>query len=287
MFKFPGNLQNSMTMILFQLRGMMYYEFLRHWRRRGLPMTMVLWLFAILLSVRLFNNSSLTAVGTITHQEALLAYLSRTIAILTTIGGISTIFCVLTMGVMAAEIIPIDKQLGVMEWQEALPLETAVYLTGKLLGLWVVVLMGLVGVTAVSTPIVWWLVGDYDISIYLRLWLLILTPITLVVSGITSLLGAGFSSRRWAMFLGITLAIICYAYVLPSFIDLLNSLYTDLILSDCASHPELCELFRQNESAPLPTFGFPFWQIAITGLAALAGSWLAAWGIQRWQERRR
>lgn len=275
-----------MTTTINQLLGMMYYEFVRHWRRRALPMTMALWLFVLFLGLYTFQATSPEIAGLPDDQEAYLISLSHTVAALTTIGGISTIFCVLTMGVMAAEIVPIDKQLGVMEWQEALPVKTAVYLTGKLLGIWLMALIGLLGVTAVSIPMVQWLVGSYDISAYLKLWLLILIPMTLIVSGITSLLGATFSSRRWAMFLGITLSIICYAYVLPSFINFLSTLYSDLILTDCVNQPQICQLFQANAPS-LPSFGYPVGRIALIGLVALVVSWLVAWGWQQWQQQRR
>jgi hypothetical protein len=278
---------------LSQLGGMMWYEVVRHWRRRGLPVTVVLWLVVTLWASRLTNGPASFAAPAEAHAETV-RQISNSIGVLLATSSISVILVVLTLGVLVAETIPLDQQLGVREWHDALPLSPAVYLGGKLLGVWAAVFLGLGAVFLLALPLLRLTIGPFDLGIFSRLWLLALTPAAFIVAGISTLLASLFASRRWAMFLGVVVAMGCYLYLVPGFTNYMQALYVGYLQSEMAAMAQLlCPADPANcPAAQMGEVGLAF-ESSVTlaqtlgwGAVATAISWLVAWGWQQWMEGR-
>ena len=208
-------------------------------------------------------------------------------------GGISSVFATFTLSILAAEIIPIDHRLGVMEWFDALPLGPALYLAGKVLGMWTAVFTGMVGISIISGMAHYLWIGPFDLTAFVRLWLVALIPIALYITGLSALLTSWLHSRRWAVFVGMGLAIVGYIYSMPGFLQMIAYIYTDffqahttaLATQACQIQPESC---GQPLMAPelFPTFvnnmNQRLWQAAgLIGITAVL-----AWAWRKWKGKR-
>ena len=111
--------------------------------------------------------------------------------------------------ILVAATIPKDRQLGVRELLDALPLPPAIYLTGKLLSLWVNLLV-CIGLAALVSGLTWWLVvGPFDVGRFLTIWFLGAAGLSLINAGSSMLLAAGQPDTRRAVLVGIGYAFIC------------------------------------------------------------------------------
>ncbi len=284
---------NQFKLALLQLSGMVRYEFRRNWRRKGLPMMMLVWLVAVVSGTTLFTGPTFFQPSPeLVAGSALIRKVSITLDIMIAGGGISAVFATFTLSIVAAEIIPIDRQLGVMEWFDTLPLGPALYLTGKLLGIWTAVFSGILGIGTLSGIAFWVLIGPYDLIAYGRLWLVALTAIALYMSGLSLLLTSWLHSRRWALFIGLGVAIVGYIYSLPGFLQFFATIYTDFFVKYVATmRAEACQIDPESCGQPLLTPQlFPefmeinqrLWQLAILfGITAVL-----AWGWQKWREHK-
>lgn len=109
---------------------------------------------------------------------------------------------------VVAEMIPKDRQLGVTELLESAPLSLVAYLAGKLLGMWISLLFGLF-LNFLITLVVWrWLLGSVLILPMLETWLFAAGTVLLLNGGLAVLLSAGLRNRRWAVIIGIGVAMI-------------------------------------------------------------------------------
>jgi hypothetical protein len=274
-----------------QLGGMVWYELVRHWRRRGLPVAVLLWLLVTLWANHLLGSPTSFVTPAVASMAAA-QQITNTIRVLFATSSISVILVVLTLGVMVAETIPLDRQLGVREWHNALPLSPTVYLGGKLLGVWTAALLGLVVVFLLSIPLLRLMFGPFDVAVFVKLWLLALTPAAFIVSGISTLLASLFASRRWAMFLGVVVAMSCYLYLVPGFTNYMQELYVTYLQSQitemarllCPAEPTNCPAAQVGDVGLAFETGTTLAQTLGWGVLATAVSWLVAWGRQQWME---
>ncbi len=108
---------------------------------------------------------------------------------------------------VVAEMIPKDRQLGVAELFDSTPLSTGAYLGGKLLGMWLSLLMGML-LNFFLTFVAWrWLLGPVLLLPLLETWLFACGTVLLLNGGLAVFLSAGLRQRRWAVLIGLGVAI--------------------------------------------------------------------------------
>jgi hypothetical protein len=110
---------------------------------------------------------------------------------------------------LVADTIPKDRQLGVSELLDSLPLSLGVYLAGKLFSLWLNLLLSL-GLAALLTGLAWrFLVGPFNLSLFFDLWGVGAAGLLLINAGTSLLLAAGQPTSRRAIFVGGAYTFLC------------------------------------------------------------------------------
>jgi len=191
------------SLIWTQLRGMTVYEFRMHWRRRGLVV--------ITLAIILMLGFSMVILGDSMRQansidpELYRRAVTATI-IFSTWAPIGVSLAII-LPIIVADTIPLDKQYGVRDLLDSIPMVSGVYLIGKLLGVWVSVLVGL-GAVMLLSGIGWWIVGGpYNIISYFEMWIVGVAGIAILNSGLGVLVCATQPNRRSAIL--ISVALVC------------------------------------------------------------------------------
>ena len=286
-----------MKLSLAQLGGMIRYEVRMQWRRGGLLAVLLLlavvlflnalwqWLdFGVIGAESAASRASVSPEGARQRATLAIVYIPWMYAIFPL--SVPWLLLLLTVPPIAAETIPLDRQVGVRELLDSLPLSRGTYLLGKLLGLWTGVLGGLAGVALLFGSSGWLFLGPYDLSEYLLLWKIGVAPMVLFVSSMSALLAAGQPTRRRAMLVGFT----CLLY------GVFTSMTPCLCLRDAVSlaQPAVIEYLNDSyflRTAPVdwfhPTYPPEIVPLAL-GLGALqvALVWLLVWLWMRWREGR-
>jgi ABC-type transport system involved in multi-copper enzyme maturation permease subunit len=257
-----------------QLNGMIRYEILMHWRRRGILMMMILLLVMLVGITLIISNNGVMrnqiqrALQPLDDEARVNTILSINLLLLTMMG-----FSI-TVPLMTAETVPVDHQYQVSDLLNSLPLTRTTYLLGKLLGIWSILGMGLGICFLISALLTWALIGKYDVMSYLLLWLIAVVPITLFTSALGTLLGSTQPSRR-AIILLAPLSIYPYAIVVFT----MNSIWQvmKMLRPDTVAN---VFVFAANTDESDPATMYLF-------LAAnIIFYWLAAWTWRRWREGR-
>lgn len=177
---------------------------------------------------------------------------------------------------MLAETIPLDKQVKVRELLDTTPLARALYLGGKVLGVWAGLIIGLLLVGVLFGLFCQWRYGSYDLLLYMRLWLAVVLPGALIASGFTIILNALTGSRRAAIVIGIVL--IPLAVVMVSSISV--SLFINMV--------QIFDPAASTAALPYDTMMNYFVSEIVNGMAlfalALAVVWVGMWGLLRWRQ---
>ena len=113
------------------------------------------------------------------------------------------VLIVLLLPLTLSELIPLDRQYGVRELLNALPLTANLYLAGKLLSVWPLLFIGLVLAALLSGALAWLQNGPYHVGILASFWITGLLPLALFSSLVAVMLSAGQSSRRRAILTGL------------------------------------------------------------------------------------
>ena len=192
-----------MNITLAQVFAVIRYEILMQWRRRtlivlcGFFLVGLIGLGTMLDPLDLINTSAeIPGVNTET--------LSGTWATLSLILP-GTIVLLLAIMPMLAEIIPLDQQYKVDQLIGATTLTRAAYLIGKLGGVWIGLIVGLI-ISAVALALLSTVrFGALDVWVYARFWSVFVVLPALICSGLVVMLAALMSSRRGAVVLGIAL----------------------------------------------------------------------------------
>lgn len=227
-----------------QLWGMIRYEALLQFRRRGAVAVIVFSLVALILLTLIGGGSTgipgiydetlirldysdetgmtmttQAADGTITTQPAPQEVLdniprwlagadyierTRTFMIFFLIGIGTQVILIALLPVMA-ETIPVDRHLKIRELIDSLPVSRAVYLAGKVLGAWLIMTAGWLLVMLIYAVFYYLRQGSYDVVAYIRLWLVLIIPGGLIMSGLTILLASPLRSRRVSVISGLVL----------------------------------------------------------------------------------
>jgi pimeloyl-ACP methyl ester carboxylesterase/ABC-type transport system involved in multi-copper enzyme maturation permease subunit len=197
--------------ILTQLAGMIRYEFLLQWRRTALPALVVGLIITPILGVFIAQSAfrgyrAALASGTLSLE---VAKADITAAMIPVMWLGASLIAVLMIPLVVADTIPKDRQAGVRELLDSLPLSPGTYLAGKLFSLWLSLLVG-VGLAALIAGVVWWLViGPFKLEIFLDLWLVGVMLLTLINAGLSMLLAAGQPTNRRAILVGGAYVLLC------------------------------------------------------------------------------
>ena len=196
---------------LAQFGAIVRYETIMHWRRRAW-LGMVLGLIAmpiILLLVfgdaaeaqRLWAAASGLPTQTVSELNTITVtmYTAMPLYVIT----------LLMIPVLAAEVIPHDRQVKVRELLDGLPISTGIYLAGKLFGYWLSVAIGSGAAMLIVGVTLYLLKGAFAFGDYISLWVEMILGIGLINSGLSLLLAAGQPTRRRALTIGIVFVVMC------------------------------------------------------------------------------
>lgn len=201
------------TIVLTQLAAMIRYEFLLQWRRVALPALVVGLIITPVLGAFIAQENfrgyrAALATGTLSLEVAKAEITAEMMPMMWV--GISLIV-VMMIPLAVADTVPKDQQTGVRELLDTLPLSPGTYLAGKLLSLWLSLLVS-IGLAAFIAGAVWRLmVGPFQMDIFLDLWFVGAVLLALINAGTSMLLGAGQPTNRRAILVGGAYVLICLA----------------------------------------------------------------------------
>jgi ABC-type transport system involved in multi-copper enzyme maturation permease subunit len=185
-----------------QLAAIARYDMLIQWRRGNLKMILVLLVLAPPVLILLG-----TAPDSAAHQALALATettrptITTDVAVLATFALIPLVLFGLPL--FTAETIPYDRQYGIRDLLDALPMGWGVYLVGKVLAVWVGVLAAL-ALSGLITGVLCTLVyGVLDPKTWVVLWAGGFLIFGLMTSAISILLAVGQPGRRRALLVGL------------------------------------------------------------------------------------
>jgi pimeloyl-ACP methyl ester carboxylesterase len=187
-----------------QLGAMLRYEFLLQWRGAVVPALaaafMVTPMVGAFIELETFRGyQTALAHGTLAPAVARADITARLIPI--TWLGVALI-STLMLPLAAANAIPRDREVGVRELLDALPLSPGVYLAGKLFGLWLSLFAGLVLAALVIGGVWRLMIGPFDMGLYTEMWLVNAALLVFINAGLSVLLAAGQPSTRRAILVG-------------------------------------------------------------------------------------
>ncbi len=201
------------SIFLRQLGAMVRYEFLLQWRRTALPaLVMGLVITPIIGAVVAQSDfqgySQALANGTLAPE---VAKAEITAAMIPMMWLGTALVAMIMVPLLVADTIPKDRQVGVKELLDTLPLSPATYLAGKLFSVWLNLLVAL-GLTMVIAGLVWRLtVGPFEIGLFLELWIIAAALLIIINAGTALLLAAGQPNTRRAIFVGGIYVLVCLA----------------------------------------------------------------------------
>lgn len=271
-----------------QLLTIARYELLMNWRQRAIPV-MTLSLVALPIFFALFianelsaDSSNLFAIPTPENQ----ALYARSVTGAVQIFAWAALYLVLVVmaPLVMSAIIPKDRQLGVRELLDGLPITSATYLNGKLLGAWLTTFSGLFA--AMILVIISWqiILKAVYLPAILSLWLVGGSTIILLNTGLAVLLAAGQPTRKRAYAISTILAFVTLIFYTLANINLTNvNAYAWWEFLTPARGP-LTQYFAFENMAALTNHlpGTPsvdplyVWQTFFIGIAELAILWLFA-----------
>lgn len=198
-----------------QLLAIMRLEILMSWRRGGLK---VILLMAILLPplmswVMPIDRQIAQLLAQLWPDDALRLRTAFAIANNAAVGWTALFLLPLIL----SEVIPLDEQYRTREFMAALPLPTWVYLAGKLLAFWGVVLLGLVLTALITCGLMWTQYGPLDLPVLLSFWVWGYGLMALFSTQMGIMLAAGQQTRRQAILPGIAAILLAFGayFVLP------------------------------------------------------------------------
>lgn len=271
-----------------QLRGIICYEALIQWRRRGVLVLSII-LAAILILIQLgvgqmgrrlaaeFAAEGMEITDEVTRAQGTLGMTYYTWPVVLMV-------MILAVPVIVADTFSRDRQVGISELLRSMPVNPDTWLNGKLLGGWAGLLGGLAGVMILSGCMGRLLIGPYSIKTVIRLWGIGILSLALFSSGMSMLLAAGQPTRRRATFVGAAFSAYCVAMLVTTTGTVWDAL--------CLARPSVF-LSLPGEYNPLSILSdlnmttYPAFQVPLAiGLGALqvALAWLIVWAWMRWQE---
>ena len=205
---------------LVQLLTIVRYEMLMSWRRGSLRAILI----SILLLPQLFHiitclfGSLLdeTLVARLVDRPEVLLLAGTNAALVSNVT--TMIMIILMLPLLVTEIIPLDRQHRVKEVIDALPVAKGLYVTGKLLSIWPIILIGLCISAVLNGLVSWVLNGPFQIETVALFWLAGLIPLAMFGSQMGVMFAARQPDRRHAVLTGLLafVATLAASFVLPT-----------------------------------------------------------------------
>jgi ABC-type transport system involved in multi-copper enzyme maturation permease subunit len=193
----------TLNTILNQIWGITAYEFRMHWRRRGL-LVVTLAMLAVLIVPVLLTRGEMKGRAALGQDGMYLYTQNVTLIHWAIIGGV--LFAI--MPFLFADAIPRDRQLGVSELLNTVPLPKYAYLIGKMSGAWLSTVSSLLLVAVISGLVWWFLIAPFDLSIYFPIWIVGALFMTLINIGLIVPMTADSPNGRIAILICIALFVL-------------------------------------------------------------------------------
>lgn len=190
---------------LAQLLGIALYEIRIHWRSRTLLVIFLALAVLMVVSMLIYQTNTVPVV--LDTSNAVAALISAPLLV--------TLAMLLPIAI--ADTIPRDSAYGVRELLETLPVPPAVYLAGKVVGLWLSALIGLVVLMVAVGAAYYGLLGAFNIGQYLEMWLSAALLLVIINGALGVLLPVGQTTRRRAVIIMIALFMLPIAAVGQAF----------------------------------------------------------------------
>ncbi len=209
----------AVNLKLARLGAMMRYELLMGWRRgtqRVVLVSALLFPQMLIVVGYLFGPLTDKSIAISLSRWPQVLLLVRTDAAV--LANITTlVLIILLLPLTLSELIPLDQQYRTREILNALPLSPNLYLAGKLLSVWPILLIGLVLGALLSGALAWLQTGPYQVGALATLWITGLIPLALFSSQVAVMFSAGQPSRRGAILTGLLAAPVALAasFLLP------------------------------------------------------------------------
>ena len=269
-----------------QLSGILRYEILLQRRQRMVTVVMLSAVALPIVMYVLFGQSNADEVqrtwitsGGISTEAALqvttryaILYSTMTLYMIT----------LLILPIVSADVIAKDRQHGVREVLDSLPLTTGTYLAGKVLSWGASILIGLVAAMIVIGAALWLLIGPYHVLTFALAWLGIGWGIGVVNSTISLLLAAGQPTRRRAIGVAVIFAAVC---LFANVAWLTNTTMLTNLLNPGRSALTLHYMLLSLTEKPvlvMPTEQLANWSL-IGGVLEVAVVWIGVWA---WMKRK-
>ncbi|MBZ0291133.1 MAG: ABC transporter permease [Anaerolineae bacterium] len=253
-----------------QLLSIVRYEFKMQWRARGI-LVIMLAILSLNVIITLLTASSMEE-----YPQLASVPVSRFLASIWAPMAVTLIF---VLPIIAADIIPKDRQLGTGEIIESTPLQPGTYLAGKVLSVWAAMFAGLL-IIMIVTSVIWMLVlGIFDWPGYLEMWLIGVVSLVILNGSLGVLIAATQPSRRRAIIVAIGVF-----FIVPFILNITDT-QTLMAYLNPVRYPILGYYLFSTTALQNFTFDNMVKAIAI-GLAEVAVIWAMVWGWLRWRESR-
>lgn len=272
-----------------QLGAMVRYEFLMAWRRRSLVILWVLLLVGILSFALLMRDvnertpvydevsSVLTGADAPEWAQGIDPLVASHTITLGNLMIAGMIFYTVGVVLLMAEVIPLDRQFKVRELLDALPLSRATYLAGKIVSMWAGLLVGALLIGLIAAPLVWLILGAYDLRVFAALWIALLVPQSFVASALTMLAASFVGSRRAAVMVGL----VAMPFVLVlSFTTVISFAGVGALIEPIYAVSILLQPGAETNAVIVERIGDAL--VAFVGITATA--WLGVWAWGRVRE---
>jgi ABC-type transport system involved in multi-copper enzyme maturation permease subunit len=268
---------------LSQLLGIMRYEIQLQWQRRSLTIVGVIFM-AITATILFISREGI--------REGELNRATVTFGLIFSTAPLAFLLMVLAIPPVVAETIAKDNQFGVDELRDSLPITPGLYLLGKLLAIWlcVILMMFVIAFTTWLTYLI--VVGPVDLSAYLQVWLVGAMPAGLFVSALSVLLASRQPNRKRATMIGGAITI----YSLISFPlgfsteysvgqTLLPSAWFSLIMERVMDYAAAAAELPGELIFMADVPDWFRWQTVLATAVQLLLVWLVVWGWWRYREQ--
>jgi len=264
-----------------KLLGLVRYETLMHWRRGAIWLAVALVAVILLCGPALFKPLIERASICVGPEE-----MCRVTPAVTSLIWQATLMLVsLSLPVLFAETIPLDRHYNVCDLLDSLPLTRGTYLTGKVAGAWASGLLPLAGVALLDGVFGRGAHGPSGVGNYLVVWGLGLMPLVIYLTAFSVLLASGLATRRFAGFIGVGVAALIIFSPLLAF-QLPGGTMTLWPHQFLVRQFGLVQSLAQAESGLSGAAPAPFARQLLSGVLQIALVWLAAWGWRQWRKAR-
>lgn len=274
-------------MALPQLIGMARYEFIMHWRRRSLLVITLAIIAVTVVATFIVGGSGAERLlaPVLANVNAQPDRLTTFIVVFMGWAPVAVVMAFL-LPIVLADTIPLDRDAGVRELMDSLPLRPLIYLTGKLIGAWAATLAAVI-VTMVVTGLVWRLqAGTYDMRAFAEMWLLGAASLVFLNGGIAVLVSSTQPSRRRAVMLIVVFFVIMFITAGRIF-DLSSENQSLWTYANPLRAPIIIHYAGDTLTAISDGFFAPkVTMTLIAGMVELAGVMIALLLWTRWREQR-